>query len=353
MLPATIATTAACSFVAGFSHSLCGLGGSVLFTIGWSLSSEFGLVPRGIAGGIPFIMIHIAVVCPTIAWHLRELVPWRFCILVATVWNVVYFVGSALLRVVDGSTFKRGIGCVLFLIFTTQAAASILRFQTVKEVLQSVFFRRKVTLRAEPGEEDGEKADLELQHLKCGEAPLQTWESPFENIDGEAPPSDVKVPSAEAAPADIFDLSNMRNVVAAVSLGSCAGFLQGLCGIAFPATLVYTLLTGVEKDAWRATNSAIFALTVVPGAWYFFLFQSGYHEAQLPLYATAFLANVLAVPAGSIASTLIDQQRFRELLLLNMLGGSVLLMCTEMDLPVLMAICSVTALAGIVRHAFW
>jgi uncharacterized membrane protein YfcA len=309
----------------------------VLFTVGWSLSGEFGLVPRGIASGIPFIMIHIAVVCPTIAWHLRELVPSRFCFLVAAVWNVVYFVGSALLRVVDGSTFKRGIGCVLFLIFTTQAVASILRVQTFKEALQNVCLRMNITSRSQTREQDVDWAEL----LKCGEA------------HGEAPPSVVTMPSAEAAPADIFDLSNVRNVVAAVSLGSCAGFLQGLCGIAFPATLVYTLLTGVEKDAWRATNSAIFALTVVPSAWYFFLFQGGYKEAQLPLYAAALLANVLAVPAGSIASTLIDQQRFRELLLLNMLGGSVLLMCTEMDLPVLMAICSVTALAGIVRHAFW
>ncbi|CAK0887533.1 unnamed protein product [Prorocentrum cordatum] len=145
----------------------------------------------------------------------------------------------------------------------------------------------------------------------------------------------------------------MKNVAAAVSLGFCAGFLQGLSGMAFPATLVYTLLTGVQKDAWRATNSAIFALTVVPNAWYFFLFQNGYQEAQLPLYATALLANVLAVPAGSIASTLINQERFRDLLQLNMLGGSVLLICTGMDLPFLVAICSVTVLAGIVLHVFW
>ncbi|CAK0887527.1 unnamed protein product [Prorocentrum cordatum] len=155
---ATIAVTAACSFVAGFSHSLCGLGGSVLFTIGWSLSSEFGLVPRGIAAGIPFIMIHIAVVCPAIAWHLRELVPWRFCVLVATVWNLVYFVGSYLLRVVDGSAFKRGIGCVLFLIFTTQAAASILRVQALKDAVQNCCRRKKISLQSQSREEDRRRA---------------------------------------------------------------------------------------------------------------------------------------------------------------------------------------------------
>lgn len=330
------------SFAAGFLFSVSGIGGGVAFTACWTFLAEVGLGKGGMSAALLHLYIHNIFATAPVAIHLRKQIKWPFVFGVAAIWAAFQVLGTTLLFGVNELWLKRSIGGVLVLaLLATVAQARGERAGRAREAADqpgkgAVAEAREAPLAAEQGAGGEAVAPASL------EEGLSAASGATAGASFEAGGSPLLV---SAGPP--FNFGSTFNVCAAIVMGCCGGFFQGLCGIPMPGPLVYVLATGIPKDPWRASNSTV-ALLTVPLAAAHFVAVSKPDLSQWPAYLASAVANLVAFPVGNAVSACVGQRRFRQLVQLIMLGGSLLLLTSGQGVSAALAAAGVTLVLSVV-----
>jgi len=133
-----------------------------------------------------------------------------------------------------------------------------------------------------------------------------------------------EVMSGEPQP-QAFDMRNPMNVIGAVAFAVAGGLCAGFFSIPIVAFVVFSMITNMPKEEWRASVSPFyFTSTLCKVLWLFFMRKLLVAEAQLYL-AGAFGA-LLGVTLGNAVTGRVNDRAFRVILLIFLLMGSLSMM---------------------------
>lgn len=272
-----LSVIAVCQFSASTSQVIAGLGGAMIFSVGWNLAGIVGWSSGKIIDIAVYLTVGSLVTAPSQAIRLRNHCNMRFVSLAFVCWFCAELLGMLLLVSLETSGtpwVKRGLGAMLLLIFFWETA--------------------------------------------------NLWASALASVVGRRKSSITKVPSATAS-ADKFDVCQRRNFVWCVAFGLGAGFLRGLFNVPILALIMFSLHSGMSKDEWRGSIAALLVLVTLPKT-YVMLFHL--HMVTLdhwPKYAVAALSAAMAIPLGNAIASRVDQETFRQFILSILFFGALLM----------------------------
>lgn len=281
-------------FCANTSSVVAGIGGAMIFTIGWNLGGLAGWCSGQIIEVAAYMTIQALVATPLQAFNLRKHCNVRFVAIVCVFWGCSEIAGTMLLAAIERSQspwFKRGLGVMLLIIFFWETS--------------------------------------------------NLWASAVASLRSRQSPAMHTTPSASSF--EKFDVWKRRNLLWTIVFGLAGGVLRGLFNIPILALVVFSLYSGMPKNEWRACQAAITFLVTLPKAYVLMFELHAFSPDLWPQYVVSAVSAIAAIPLGNKIASRVDQKSFREFILFILFFGA-LLMSTH-DTGVI-SVLAIAVLAG-------
>mmetsp|Transcript_49391 Transcript_49391/g.152334 ORF Transcript_49391/g.152334 Transcript_49391/m.152334 type:complete len:336 (-) Transcript_49391:30-1037(-) len=130
-----------------------------------------------------------------------------------------------------------------------------------------------------------------------------------------------------AAPSRNLEERSLRTTTTLVAVSLIAGFLRGFLGVAGPPVMAMLLFFYVERGVWRSVaNSARVTMLIVQGS--LLTLHQDLHPHCWPMYLALMSGGLIGLGLGNALAPRVDHTTFQSWLLLFLISGAVLMLCS-------------------------
>mmetsp|Transcript_41323 Transcript_41323/g.74724 ORF Transcript_41323/g.74724 Transcript_41323/m.74724 type:complete len:411 (-) Transcript_41323:222-1454(-) len=362
--------TYGCVMTLGVSVATCtGIGAAVVMVICVEiLHTLFPIIDDSMMAIFTVLLVQEATIAPTNTIILWRSACWPLVAVAGVLWMAAEMCGYEIMVNTDVALLKRFLGLCLVLVLAMNHVLPMLKaYQSQKLKLRMApkaqepsFTRRskkyfapvnlgKGHSTAIPAE-DSEIA-LESEESVPPAVDDGSWEVNSCFSEAGAQPQSVQQSSPDVECRD-FKLSSPREWLLAIYLGLLGGLLRGTCGATILALVSFVLWSGISREQWRATSSALTTVGLPARLYYFLVVKGKFEPSRWPQMTGSFIGCLIGIPLGHALSRRVNHADFLDFINFIVVVGATLLLTDglEVSTPLGVTIAGVWLVAyGILR----